>query len=40
MGSFGLLIIYTLLLGLLEIQFNFTVGQIVERWIRFLTGAA
>mgnify|MGYP000138429948 CR=1 FL=1 len=31
MGSLGLLILYTLVLGLLEIQFNFTVGQIVER---------
>jgi hypothetical protein len=38
MGSLALLIVYTLLIGLLELQFNFTVGQIVERIIRLLTG--
>ena len=38
MGSFALLIVYTLLLGVLELQFNFTVGQIVENLIRILTG--
>jgi hypothetical protein len=38
MGSFALLIVYTLLLGILELQFNFTVGQIVENLIRVLTG--
>lgn len=40
MGSLGLLIVYTLLLGALEIQFDFTVGEIVQHLIRVLTGAA
>lgn len=40
MGSFGLLILYTLVLGLLEIQFHFTVGQVVQNVIRVLTGGA
>jgi len=38
MGSLALLIVYTLLIGLLELQFNFTVGQIVARLIRLLVG--
>jgi hypothetical protein len=40
MGSLGLLIVYTLLLGILEIHFEFTVGEIVQRLIRVLTGAS
>ncbi len=40
MGSFAALIIFTLLIGLLELQFHFTVGQIVEHIIRLLTGQA
>ncbi len=38
MGSLALLIVYTLLLGILELQFNFTVGEIVTHLIRVLTG--
>ena len=38
MGSLALLIVYTLLIGLLELQFRFTVGQIVIHLIRLLTG--
>ncbi len=38
MGSLVALIIYTLLIGLLELQFHFTVGQIVTHIIRLLTG--
>lgn len=36
MGSIGLLIVYTLVLGILEIQFDFTVGQIVQNLISLL----
>ena len=39
MGGLGLLIVYTLLIGLLELQFDFTVGQIVARLFQFLTGS-
>jgi hypothetical protein len=39
MGSIALLIVYTIILGLLELQFHFTVGQVVERLIRFLVGS-
>lgn len=39
MGSLGLLFIYTIMLGLLELHFDFTVGELVERLIRFLTGS-
>jgi hypothetical protein len=38
--SIGLLVIYTLLIGLLEIQFGFTVGQVVQNLIRILTGGS
>ena len=38
MGSLAALIVYTLLLGVLELQFHFTVGQIVIHLIRLLTG--
>lgn len=38
MGGLGLLIVYTLLIGLLELQFGFTVGDLVVRLIQFLTG--
>lgn len=38
MGSVALLIVYTLLLGLLELHFNFTVGEIVARLVRLLVG--
>jgi hypothetical protein len=40
MGSLGLLVIYTLLIGALELQFHFTVGQIVLHLIRVMTGGA
>lgn len=40
MGSVIGLIFYTLLLGLLELQFHFTIGQIVTHIIRLLTGQA
>ena len=40
MGSLALLIIYTILLGLLELQFHFTVGRIVERLIHLLVGTS
>ena len=40
MGSLAGLILYTILLGLLELQFHFTVGQVVEHVIRLLTGQA
>lgn len=40
MGSLGLLIVYTLLLGVLEIQFDFTVGEIVQHPIRVITGTS
>lgn len=39
MASLALLIVYTILIGLLELQFHFTVGQIVAHLIRLLTGA-
>ena len=39
-GSLAALIVYTLLIGLLELQFHFTVGQIVIHLIRLLTGQA
>jgi hypothetical protein len=38
MGSLALLIVYTLLIGLLELQFHFSVGQIVVHLIRVLAG--
>lgn len=38
MGSLAALIIYTLLIGLLELQFHFTVGQIVIHLIHLLAG--
>jgi len=34
-----LLIVYTIILGLLELQFHFTVGQVAERLIRLLAGS-
>ena len=40
MGSVIGLVVYTLLLGLLELQFHFTIGQIVTHLIRLLTGQA
>jgi len=40
MGSVIGLVVYTLLLGLLELQFHFTVGQIVTHLIRLLAGQA
>ena len=40
MSSLVALIVYTLLIGLLELQFHFTVGQIVTHIIRLLTGQA
>lgn len=40
MGSFAAIFIYTLLIGLLELQFHFTVGQIVIHLIHLLTGQA
>jgi hypothetical protein len=40
MGSFAAFIIYTLIIGLLELQFHFTVGQIVMHIIRLLAGQA
>jgi hypothetical protein len=39
MGSVALLIIYTIMLGLLELQFHFTVGQVVAHLIRLLAGS-
>ena len=36
MGGLALLIVYTLLIGLVELQFGVTVGQVVLRLIRFL----
>ena len=38
MGGLGLLIVYTLLIGLLELQFGFTVGQIVARLFHLIVG--
>ncbi len=40
MGSIAGIVIYTLLIGLLELQFHFTVGQIVTHFIHLLTGQA
>jgi hypothetical protein len=40
MGSLAALVIYTSLIGLLELQFHFTVGQIVMHVIRLLAGQA
>ncbi len=37
--SVRILGVYTIILGFLELQFNFTVGQVVERLIRFLAGS-
>ncbi len=39
LGNLAFLIIYTTLIGVLEMQFHFTVGQIIERLIRSLAGA-
>ncbi len=39
MGNLAFLIMYTVLIGVLETQFPFTVGQLVERLIRLLTGS-
>ncbi len=38
MGSLTLLIVYTLLLGVLELQLHFTVAAIVVRFFRLLVG--
>lgn len=38
MGGLALITVYTLLVGLLELQFHFTIGQVVVRLIRLLTG--
>jgi hypothetical protein len=38
MGSLAAFIIYTLLIGLLELEFHVTVAQIVTHIIRLLTG--
>ena len=38
MGSLAGVIVYTLLIGLLELQFHFTVGQVVTHIIHLLTG--
>jgi hypothetical protein len=38
MGSLALLIVYTLLLGVLELELHFTVAQIVVRLFRLLAG--
>ena len=38
MSSLVALIVYTLLIGLLELRFNFTVGEIVTHLIRLLMG--
>jgi len=38
MGGLTLLVVYTVLIGLLELQFHFTVGQVVARLIRLLVG--
>ncbi len=40
MSSFAAIVVYTLLIGLLELRFHFTVGQIVTHIIRLLTGQA
>lgn len=39
MGGLALLIVYTVLIGLLELQFDFTVGQVLARLIRLLAGS-
>ena len=39
MGGLVLFIVYTIILGLLELRFGFTVGQVIERLIRFLAGS-
>jgi len=33
-----MLIVYTVLIGLIELQFDVTVSEIVARLLRFLTG--
>ena len=38
MGALALLIVYTILIGLLELQFNFTVGEILRHITRLLAG--
>ena len=38
MGALALLIVYTILIGLVELQFNFTVGQILRHVIHLLAG--
>ena len=38
MGSLGLLIVYTLLVGLIELQFHVTVAQILVHLMRLLVG--
>ena len=39
MGALALLIVYTILIGFLELQFNFTVGEVVRHIICLLAGA-
>ena len=39
MGSLSLLIVYTFLIGLAELQFGFTVGQVLQGLTRLLLGA-
>ena len=39
MGGLALLIIYTVLIGLAELQFGITVGRVLQGFIRLLLGA-
>jgi len=38
-GGLVFLIVYTVLIGLLELQFHFTVGEVLKHLIRQVTGA-
>jgi len=38
MGGLAMLIVYTVLIGLIELQFDVTVGEVVSRLLDFLTG--
>ena len=38
MGGLASLIVYTVLIGILELQFGFTVGQLLRDVIQLLTG--
>lgn len=40
MGSFLVIIVFLIVIALLELQFHFTLAQILEHIIQLLTGSA